>query len=246
MSRRQRQRGLSIVELMVGLAVGLVVAAAAISALAQHVGSTRRLLLDARLTHELATTAELIARHLRRAHHWRDAAAAVWQPGAATRPNPHRLSFDSQEQVSFTYSSPAAGGSVSSREGDGDGLGGGGGDADGGTPDDPVAANEHFGFRLIDGRVDMQLGDGRWQALTDPSALRVTALHLQPVLHEVPLAYRCAVECDGSTGSCPPRLQLRTVSLHLAAHSVADASLTRHLQQFLRLRNDTVSGICPS
>mgnify|MGYP006147732747 CR=1 FL=1 len=31
-----------------------------------------------------------------------------------------------QEQVSFTYSSPAAGGSVSSREGDGDGLGGGG------------------------------------------------------------------------------------------------------------------------
>ncbi|CAN7219439.1 prepilin-type N-terminal cleavage/methylation domain-containing protein [Rhizobacter sp. LjRoot28] len=234
MKALHRQRGLSIVELMVGLAVGLVVAAAAIGALAQQVGSTRRLLLDARLTHELAATAELMARHLRRAHHWRGAAEAVWQPGAATRPNPHALSFDSPEQVSFTYSTPATDGPAAVPEGDA------------AAPDGWAAANEHFGFRLRDGRVDMQLGQGRWQALTDPSALRVTALQIQPVVHEIPLAHRCAVECDAATRACPPRLQLRTVSLQLAAHSVGDASLTRRLQQYLRLRNDTVSGECSS
>lgn len=234
MTTLHRQRGLSIVELMVGLAVGLVVAAAAIGALAQQAGSTRRLLLDARLTHELSTTAELMSRHLRRAHHWRGAAEAVWQPGAATLPNPHALSFDAPTQVSFTYSSPATHGATTVREGNAS------------APEPLVAPNEHFGFRLVDGRVDMQLGEGRWQALTDPVALRVTALQIHPVVHEVPLAHRCAVDCDAATGACPPRLQLRTVALHLAAQSVADASLTRRLQHYVRLRNDTVSGACPS
>ena len=32
-----------------------------------------------------------------------------------------------------------------------------------------VDSNERFGFRLRNGAIEMQLGDGNWQALTDPA-----------------------------------------------------------------------------
>ena len=239
MNATATQRGLSVVELMVGLAIGLLVAAAGITALAQHAGSTRKLLLDARLSHELRTGTELMARHLRRAHHWRGAAEGVWQPGAPPpESNPHRLTIDSPEQLRFSYSSPAGGSPADAPD-----------DAKAGppgTPLAPVGLNEHFGFRLVEGRVDMQLGEGRWQALTDPRTLRVTALHIEPVVHEESLAYRCARPCEAGSDICPPRLRVHTLSVHMAAHSLADPGLTRQSQHQLRLRNDTLSGSCPS
>src|SRR6185369_348939 len=67
MTPRRHQQGLSIVELMVGLAIGLVVVAAALLALTNHLRENRSLLLEARLMQDLQTTTDLIARDLRRA-----------------------------------------------------------------------------------------------------------------------------------------------------------------------------------
>jgi prepilin peptidase dependent protein B len=64
---RRHQHGLSIVELMVGLALGLLVVAAALLALTHHLRENRSLLMEARLMQDLRTTSDLIARDLRRA-----------------------------------------------------------------------------------------------------------------------------------------------------------------------------------
>ncbi len=65
--RRSRSRGLSMVELLVGTAVGLVVAAAAAGVVGTHQRELRRSLIEARLMQDLRTTSELVARDLRRA-----------------------------------------------------------------------------------------------------------------------------------------------------------------------------------
>ena len=71
---RRGQRGLSLVELLVGLALGLLVVAGGAALLArQHLREHRALLLEARLMQDLRTAADLVARDLRRAGYWGDA-----------------------------------------------------------------------------------------------------------------------------------------------------------------------------
>ena len=61
------QRGLSIVELLVGLAVSLTVVAAGLLGLAYHLRESQGLLTEGRMTQDLRAVSELIARDLRRA-----------------------------------------------------------------------------------------------------------------------------------------------------------------------------------
>jgi prepilin peptidase dependent protein B len=68
MDRRRRSRGLSMVELLVGSAIGLLVAAAAGRVVAAQYGEARRLQTEARLTQDLRATADLVGRDLRRAN----------------------------------------------------------------------------------------------------------------------------------------------------------------------------------
>ena len=101
MNARTHQRGLSIIELMVGIAIGLVIVAAALLALTHHLRENRSLLVETRLMQDLRTTSDLIARDLRRAGHWRGADAGVWH---AVAPNPHSALAVSDSGVRFSYS----------------------------------------------------------------------------------------------------------------------------------------------
>ena len=74
---RHGMRGLSIVELLVGTAIGLIVVAAAGSVVAAHHGAARQAQVETRLMHELRGAAELVGRDLRRAGHWSASASGV-------------------------------------------------------------------------------------------------------------------------------------------------------------------------
>ena len=79
-SRRQptgRQRGLSLVEMMVGLTVGLFITGAALLAAVNATGENRRLMLEARLLQDLRATMDLVTRSLRRAGYWGNAQAGL-------------------------------------------------------------------------------------------------------------------------------------------------------------------------
>ncbi len=74
-------RGLSIVELMVGITISLFILAGATLVLTTQLDSNRRLLLEAQVQQDLRTAADMISRDVRRAGYWGRAYCNVW-PGS--------------------------------------------------------------------------------------------------------------------------------------------------------------------
>jgi prepilin peptidase dependent protein B len=70
------QFGLSIIELMVGVAIGMFIIGGAIKLFVDMFGNNRRLLIEARVNQDLRAAADIIARDVRRAGYWSGAASA--------------------------------------------------------------------------------------------------------------------------------------------------------------------------
>jgi prepilin peptidase dependent protein B len=184
-----RSRGLSLVELMVGMAVGLLVVAVALFAITQHLQENRNVLAETRLLQDLRTVTDLLARDLRRA-------------------GPLVIDADG---VRFTHAGSA----------------------------EPLA------YRLRDGALEMKIGDGAWQAMTDTGTLRVERFRVLPRQQEIALADFCSRPCPAGDDSCPPRQQLRALDLELLAHAVHDPTLSRSTRSTVQLRHDLLIGSCP-
>lgn len=216
-------RGLSIVELLVGLAVGLLLSAAAVTLLAAQWREHRAASVELRLMQELRSAADLIARDLRRAGHWGDAAAGLPASGAAAAPaNPYAAlapSATASDAASFGYSRDA-------------------------LENHLLDSNERFGYRLRRGIVELQLGDGNWQALTDAGTLRVTRFEITPRTQDLALLAHCGRPCPAGQ-SCDARLRIRSLVVDLAARAVAEAGVERRLRSEVRVRNDQLLGRCP-
>ena len=155
----RHQHGLSLVELLVGSAVGLIVAAAATSVVSANLRENRQLQTEARLMQDLRSAADLVARDLRRSGYWAAADSGVrGADGTAPAVNPYgadAVDAAASDAVSLSFSRDAV---------------------ENGSVDD----SEHFGFRLRAGAVEIQLGLGNWQALTDAGTLVVTAFRVEP------------------------------------------------------------------
>lgn len=221
--RRAAQRGASLVELMVGVAVGLVVVAAAVTLAATQVAEHRRLQLEAQVQQDLRAAADLVTRELRRAGHWPDATLAIATADAPAAPNPHAaIAPDATPttQVDFAYARPDA-------------------------------ASGPFGFRL-DGRVlRMRFGAAGWQELTDANVLRVTSFTVTP-RHGAPIRLPCPKLCADGTAGCWPTLTVREFVIDIAGEAAADPAVRRTLRTVVRPRNDLVvfdaaaTSACPS
>ena len=214
--------GFSLIELLVGLASGLFVVAAAIGLLTSHLQENRALVVETRLMQELRSAADRITRDLRRAGYWGDATAAVWQPDSASRVNPYLAlapTAAASNSASFRYSRDP-------------------------TENQAVDLNEEFGYRLRNGNIEVLLG-GSWQTLTDSGTLVVTAFNVSPQVNEQPLEQLCSRPCPTEpAGDCPPRLQVRRLDLQISARSAVDSRVVRTLQSSVRLRNDALTGAC--
>lgn len=223
----RRSRGLSLVELLVGTALGLFVVAGVATLFANQLREQHALRREALLTQDLGSAADLIARDLRRAGHWGDAAAGVWSPDAAPRSNPYAAAAPmaaASDAASYSYSRDA-------------------------VENGRIDANEHFGWRLRDGALELLLGGGGWQAVTDSSLLVVTEFSLAPVVETIDLSRLCTLPCGAaaaSAGTCPPRQQVRSLAVSITAQSSTDASVQRSLHSRVRLRNDAIVGNCPA
>ncbi|MEP7101321.1 MAG: prepilin-type N-terminal cleavage/methylation domain-containing protein [Burkholderiales bacterium] len=223
MTRTRAQHGLSLVELMVGIVIALLIAAAGVTLLTSHLRENRSLLLEARLMQDLRTAADLVTRDLRRAGYWGAASDGVWASGSgAIATNPYAAvapATAASDAVSFRYSRDA-------------------------TENNAVDGNEQFGFRLRTGAIEIQLGAGNWQALTDAGTLKVTAFSVTPSVQELSLEAFCSKPCPTGSSACPPRQQVRSFALVISGQLVGDASVARTVRSSVRLRNDPVSGAC--
>ncbi len=194
MNTRRLQRGLSLVELMVGSAISLMIVAVALVALTHHLRENRSLLLETRLMQDLRTTTDLIAQNLRRA-------GPLSEDGSG---------------ILFTYAGA-------------------------------TGVGAEMRYRLRAGVVEMKLGEGYWQAMTDAGTMRVAAFSITPHVEENVLNGFCSQACaDGSSAICPPRQLIRSLAIRVEARAANDPAVNRSASTTVRLRNDELLGECPA
>lgn len=242
LSRSHRARGLSIVELMVGIAVGLLVVVGASKLFADYVIGNKRLMLETRVNQDLRAAADIVARDIRRAGYWNNALTGVWGTGGTSiTPNPHATGLgvvaSTATSVSYSYARDA---------------------------DDVLDNNEYAGFRLQANTLQMQDGQNNWQAVTDPGTVRITAFAVTPVSPALvnDLSTYCAclsrLTCtladiaNPAFGVVPPAVTrpaptLTTPSFEivLTGQAVNDPAVTRTVRETVRVRNPSLTGACP-
>jgi prepilin-type N-terminal cleavage/methylation domain-containing protein len=206
----RRQRGLSLVEMMVGVAIGLFIVAAAGVLVSTQLNENRRLLLETQVQQDLRATADIIARELRRAGYndlWHE---SIWTADDTSTdgpaPNPQAAVVSSNSEVEFSYHR--------------------------------TASEQQFGFKLQDGRIKTRLG-AAWQDLTDRNTLLVSRFDVTerggPVVR-----MSCPKLCADGTESCWPTVQVRDVEIAITGNAVTAPEVQRTVTSRARLRSDAV------
>lgn len=204
----RRQKGLSLVELMVGIAVGLFVLAGATMLVATQLGDNRRLLLETQLQQDLRATMDIVTRELRRAGASPEASSSnIWRPDR----QPARTLAIAAVQIA------GDGSEVTFRH-------------------RRMGAEGPYGFRWADGRIRSLLIDN-WQELTDPNVMRITAFNVEQE-NESTEALPCPRLCADGSADCWPIVTIRTLTVRIEAESVSDPSIRRAQSSQVRLRND--------
>jgi type IV pilus assembly protein PilW len=220
---RHRSRGASLIELMVGMVVGLFVVAGAMSLTAGSITNSRQLLTETRLNQDLRAAADLVARDLRRSGYWGNAINGTIAVGAgsATVENPYRVaSGTTADGLRYSFSRDV-------------------------TEDNALGAAEQFGFRLSAGKLQFQTSSGVWQDVTDDRSVVVTAFTVTPTQTTLALGGQCLTVCAPGVANCPT-VTVRNYAVSLSGRSVSDTTMTRTQSVDVRLRNDRIDGQCPA
>ena len=240
--RRREQRGLSIVELMVGVAVGLFIVGGATKLIVDYLGSNKRLLMETRVNQELRAAADLVARDLRRAGYWSNATAGVGGAGAIANPHTSGVGAvtSTATSVNYSYSRDAA------------------------AQLNGLDAAEVAGFQLAGNVLQMQVAQGNWQPVTDPGTVNITSFSVvaaSPALVNNLSSYcgclaRLTCTNTGAAGAIdianptfnpagPPMLTIPSFQIVLTGQAVNDPAITRTVNETVRVRNAVMSGTCP-
>jgi type IV pilus assembly protein PilW len=222
-------RGVSLIELMVGLAIGLFIVAGTLTMFANQVGSSRQLLQQARLHQEMRSVMDLVTRDLRRAGAWDNAilGTVAIGPTSTTLRNPYQAidvtpGVNDADMIEHRFTRDVASGHHPEND----------------LPD----PYEQFGFKQDGDVLRMKLGGSGWQPLTDPAVIRVTRFKITPGPLPLTLTSACQGGCAGA--SCPV-LTVQRFTLELEAALATDASIKRTLVTTVRPRNDQIQGACP-
>ena len=209
-SIRSNQRGLTLVELMVGLAVGLFVLAGATLVVSSQLNDNRTLLLETQIQQDLRASADIIAREIRRAGaHGNPSQLIVTVGGPAPVRNGFAdVAIAGTSEITFNYRRNQQQGP--------------------------------YGFRLSDdGVIQTLLGNGGWQALTDGNTMRVTELTVT-AMPETVAQIQCPKACsaDPEDTACWPSLAVRSYQIDIVARAATDPRIQRSIRSVVRVRND--------
>lgn len=251
------ERGFSIVELLVGVAIGLFIVGGAVKLFADYVNNNRRLVLETRVNQDLRAAADLIARDLRRAGYWGDSTGGVVTTNAKPVPSVSPYADVTPTSIggagsttTFSYSQ--------------------------GSEDNVLTANtENFGFRLSSGALQYLQGGAGWQSITDINTVNINAFSVTPAHTCISLVQYCPgsvsagcaictianskLDANGCpTATCTdtglpastngllgcPRLTIRRFNIAMQGTSATDSAVVRSLQETVRVRNEQFTGAC--
>jgi type IV pilus assembly protein PilW len=216
--------------MMVGIAVGLFIVAAASMLVSSQLTSNRRLLLDTQLQQDLRATADIIAREMRRAGALSDIQAqqSVWYPataGVSTNALAESVTptAGSPSQTEFKYQRGSA-------------------------------IKNRFLLNTSTHVISTWIGPemtGNLQDLTDGNVLKVTGFTVTPQ-NGAAIQIPCPNDCPGGGNACWPTVTVREFVVVIDGESLTDASIQRSVRMHVRLRNDWVKNnsgatdrICP-
>lgn len=213
------RRGLSLVELMVGIAVGMFIVAAATVLVTGQLAENRRLLLETQLNQDLRAAMDIVTRELRRSGAAVSPETLAASPGVAAQDNAFMTRL-------FTGATPVSGPvSVSDltfyyhRR---------------------VAQQGPWRFQLVGGVLKTRVSfAGALQDLTDPSVVVVDTFRID-VRPQSTIRIPCPNLCPGQTITCWPQVTVREFDVLMVARARADPTVTRTLRSTVRARNDVV------
>ena len=225
--KRRSQRGLSIIELMVGVGIGLFIVGGAVAMFVSLLGDNRRLLLEARVNQEMRATADLIARDLRRAGYWQNAMMGVGDTPVA---NPYASATWAGTSVQYAY------------------------DRDGNST---VTGGEQAGFQLNGNVIATNAGQQLTDPNTIQVTTFTLPANAAAATQWTDLAYACECISKGTCTEAAilalapgdpgrPQVGLRTATIVIEAQATADARIKRRIEETVRIRNDLTRGACPA
>lgn len=243
------QSGVSIVELMVGMVIGLFIVGGASTMFVNNLNSNRHLLIETRVNQDLRAAADVISRDIRRANYWGNATTGLFGLDAtAVASNPHTgasapLTVDNTNHI-VTYSYAR-------------------------DTNDQVNSNEYAGFKLESvsgiGVLKIMTSENVWQDLTDQNSINVTVFNATeatpPISNNLSKYCPClkTLGCDinpvngnlrypkgGADWTNPPTLTIPRVTFSITGHAVSDPAIERTFTQTVRVRNPVLTGSCPS
>jgi prepilin peptidase dependent protein B len=222
------QRGLSIIELLVGVAIGMFIVGGAVKLFIDMFSNNRRLLLETRVNQDLRAAADIIARDIRRAGYWQGAASAM-SPAAGSSPAPNLYAAATTvaaNSISYAY-------------------------------DRGATAASAAGFSLSNNAIYMTVG-GASQPLTDPATVRITNFQIAnsastAQTSELWQHCPCVAIASGAAGACPtlstsvnrPQAISRWVDIIIDGEAAGASAVRRQVVESVRLRNDFIQGTCP-
>lgn len=224
---RRPRLGLSLVELMVGITIGLFVVAAAVTLTSNQLVDNRRLLLELQIQQDLRATMDIMTRQLRR--------TGIDMIGAQAR-----VAADGLGGIKSTNSAVTPAAAMAST-----------------TTFSFVrnaADTGPYGFTLdaANGVVITNLGGNNPQELTDRSSMRVTGLTFDTQPSVVSNRLPCPKLCPGGGTDCWPEMVVQRILINITAQARSDATVQRMLSSEVRVRNDWIrdasalARVCPA
>ncbi|MHB1113917.1 MAG: PilW family protein [Acidovorax defluvii] len=242
--KRALQQGLSVIELLIGVAVGLFILSGALMLFGDYINNNRRLVLETQVNQDIRAAADLIARDLRRAGYWGNATAGVFTNNniSATASSPYAAVSPSGTSASstttYSYSQDN-------------------------TENNTLDNAEKFGFRLNAGVLQYQQGNANWQAITDSNTLKIDKFTVTPTPKPKKMCVQLDQYCTGGSSTCAsctvdpdsgcptaacatcPFIKVRSYDIALQGTSKTDTTVTRTIQETVRVRNEELLGSCP-
>lgn len=170
---RLHHRGFSLIELMIGMTVGLFILLGASSLMVSQIGDHRRLALETRTEQDVRAMAEVMTREIRSAGAWKDPMKGVWteaSPSPQVNPYANVTIEDGGAKLTFTIL------------------------------DGPSQFVRGYKFS---GEVLYRFDGANWQPMTDPNTLKIARFEVTQNEHSFGMESACRLPCDGAENCPP-------------------------------------------
>lgn len=241
----KKQYGYNLIEIMIALLLGLFVIGSTLTIYINTVKGSSDTVKAARLNHDLEAAMSLMINDIRRAGYWGGA-----RVGANSNNNPFTSETGDVTDVKVRNLADPITDLTSgdcllySYDNNGDGT---------------VDSNERYGFRLREGSIEMKftgdpadpatcdVNEGEWQKNTAENEMVITGLIFDlsgskclNVTTSTSFNSTCADVAAGNLNPGNQVVETRQVSITLSGRLKNDATVTKTLTDFVKVRNDRV------